>query len=599
MKTIRENISKIFILLFVGLICFNANAVESLPETNNDDFLEVDDAFKVSFSEQLNSDATGTINFAIAPGHYLYKKRISVTVENPASISQINFPQSENKNDPSFGSVEIYHQTLALPFKLNLPNNLNKAKITVNYQGCSEKGLCYPPTSKTFLAAIDANANNDSPVSSEANLEDSNSDGTSLLKSGNFWLIIFGFFGFGLLLSLTPCVFPMIPILSGIIVGQENSSRGHVFALSLAYTLGMSFSYTVAGILAALTGNLISNMLQNPWVLGSFSLVFVLLSLSMFGFYELQLPGAMGTNLTKYSNRLKAGKFLGVFSMGALSALIVSPCVAAPLAGALIFISKTHDIFLGGSALFSLSMGMGVPLLIIGASAGVLLPKAGNWMNVVKNIFGVLMLGLAIWIVSPVLNKQITMFLYAILTIISSVYLGAFEPLLPGASGWKKLNKGFALVIFMTGVLIFFNAYSGNQSNNVQNSILKNSTNIEQLNFKKITSGTELAEALQSSKGRYVMLDFYADWCAACKEYEETSFKDSGVVSALKQFNLMQVDVTANTVEDKKLLKQFSLYGPPGIVFFDKSNNQIMKIIGYQNPQKFYASISKILTEQN
>lgn len=599
-QLLKYQIALVMLLTLIGL---NSQAIEIAGDSNNDEFLDIDDAFKVSLIEDSNKSSSKKIEFSIAEGHYLYKKNISINVAKPATISHILFPQAEIKDDANFGRVEIYHRYLMLPVEINTPSKIQTPlEIQVNYQGCSEKGLCYPPTSKVFISKTGLSTTDfkDLALDNIPNTTDSSQqsgDGTALLQSGNFWLIVLGFFGFGLLLSLTPCVFPMIPILSGIIVGQENASKGHIFILSLAYTLGMSFSYTAAGILAALTGNLISSMLQSPWVLGSFALIFVLLAFSMFGFYELQLPASMSTNLTQYSNRLKAGKFIGVFAMGALSALIVSPCVAAPLAGALIFISKTHDIFLGGTALFALSMGMGVPLLIIGASAGVLLPKAGNWMNAVKNIFGVLMLALAIWIVSPILNQTVTLFLYAILIIISSVYLGAFESIPTESSGWIKLKKGIALVLFITGVLVFFNAHTNYQARYTNQAGNVSSVNKPYpLSFKKVTTESDFIEQLNQSKGKYLMLDFYADWCTACKEYEQTTFKDPSVVEALKQFTLLQIDVTANTAQDKKLLQKFSLYGPPGIVFFDKSSQQIFKIVGYQDPEKFYSSINQVLS---
>jgi thiol:disulfide interchange protein DsbD len=557
--------------------------------SNQSDFLDVDQAFKVSLGGVKNE--TINVDFKIADGHYLYKKRIDIKVSEPFKVLEIVFPKPDVKNDPNFGISQVYHGYLSLPVRLKSSSvNSGKVEIDVHYQGCSEKGLCYPPNIKKFTLDIQGVTN------SQSEINDITSDGQALLGNGNFWLIVLGFFGLGLLLSLTPCVFPMIPILSGIIVGQSNSSKGQAFKLSLAYTFGMALSYTFAGILAALTGNMISSALQNPWVLSVFSMVFVVLAMSMFGFYELQLPSSLSGGLTTFTNRLKGGKFLGVFAMGALSALIVSPCVAAPLAGALIYISKTHDVILGGTALFSLSMGMGVPLLIVGASAGVLLPKAGMWMEAVKNFFGVTMLGMAIWIVAPVIPHAMVLFLYATLTIVSSIYLGAFEPLKEGVMGWVKLRKGFGIILFLTGVVLFFNGLQA--ANLILNGPSSEATQLPEassLKFKRIKNLDDLNSQLAQSKDDLIMLDFYADWCSACKEYEAITFKDSKVVDALSGSTLLQVDVTANNQEDKALMKKFELYGPPGIIFFDRSGNVLAKIIGYQNPEDFHSTISKVV----
>ncbi|NOS97254.1 MAG: protein-disulfide reductase DsbD, partial [Methylotenera sp.] len=427
---------------------------------------------------------------------------------------------------------------------------------------------------------------------------------TQVLKSGNLWLVIAGFFAAGLLLSLTPCVLPMIPILSSIIVGSQSQavkpSKLHAFGLSVAYVLGMALSYTLAGIAAGLSGDLLSQSLQNAWVLGATALIFIALAFSMFGFYELKLPQSFEDKMLNTSNKLKGGHFLGVFVMGALSALIVSPCVAAPLAGALIYIGQTHNVLLGGVGLFALAIGMGMPLLLIGASAGSLLPKTGNWMNAVRNFFGVLMLGMAIWLISPVIPASIQLALWSALLIVTAVYHNALDNLPAHASSAAKLGKGTAVILLMVGVALLIGALSGAKSafqplSNFSVGTASQQKSMPALNFTRVASIAELEQKLAQTKGQPVMLDFYADWCVACKELEELTFSDPKVQQQLKNTTLLQVDVTANSEEDKALLKRFGLFGPPGIAFFNGHGKEMasLKTVGFQNADRFSATLSK------
>jgi thiol:disulfide interchange protein DsbD len=437
---------------------------------------------------------------------------------------------------------------------------------------------------------------------------------TKILKSGNLWLVIAGFFAAGLLLSLTPCVLPMIPILSSIIVGSQSQlvkpSKLHAFVLSVAYVLGMALSYTLAGIAAGLSGNLLSQSLQNAWVLGASALIFVILAFSMFGFYELKLPQSFEDKMLNTSNKLKGGRFIGVFVMGALSALIVSPCVAAPLAGALIYIGQTHNVFLGGVGLFALAIGMGSPLLLIGASAGSLLPKTGDWMNAVRNFFGVLMLGMAIWLISTVIPASIQLGLWAVLLIVTAVYHNALDNLPAHASNYAKLWKGFAVFLLIFGVALFIGALSGAKSplqplSNFTIAKAGQSKTLASLPFTRIASIAELEKKLAETQGQPVMLDFYADWCVACKELEQLTFSNPKVQQQLKNTTLLQVDVTANSDEDKALLKRFGLYGPPGIAFFNSNGKEMttLKAVGFQNADRFSATLARrdrcIITPQN
>lgn len=513
-----------------------------LGNDTSEDFLPPDEAFKL----KLNAVDASTIQaaFTIVPGYYLYRQRIKFEIPGgaPAKIDSISLPDGEIKNDPNFGKQEVYHHDFIANIKLsNVPNS--QVIIVATYQGCSEKGLCYAPIKKRIsvtLPAVGTLAN----AAGNVEIANDTDKTTEVLRSGNLWLVIGAFFAAGLLLSLTPCVLPMIPILSSIIVGSQSRqnqlakpSKLHAFGLSVAYVLGMALAYTLAGIAAGLSGSLLSQSLQSPLALGATAVLFVVLAFSMFGFYELKLPSAFESKLLNASNQLKGGEFLGVFIMGILSALIVSPCVAAPLAGALIYIGQTHNVLLGGLGLFALALGMGVPLLLIGASAGSLLPKAGAWMTTVRNLFGVLMLAMAAYIVWPVLPANFT---------------SPLEKLV-------GINAGHTLP------------------------------------FKPVKSVADLDAAIKAADGKFVMLDFYADWCTSCKEMEKLTFSDSKVKAALQDTVLLQADVTENNDNDQALLKRFGLFGPPGIIFFDKNGAEIrgLRTVGFQDAARFNATLSK------
>ncbi|MDD4958985.1 MAG: protein-disulfide reductase DsbD [Gallionella sp.] len=477
-----------FVLLFLGCLLSSVSHADSLLDrlsgTSKPEFLKPDQAFSV---DVVVRDAhTVQVNFHVTPGYYLYRDKVHFTSnESDIKLKEINFPTGEIKQDPNFGEIAVFHR----PFQAQIIlDHSNKTHLTLNatYQGCSDQGLCYPPIDKVLsidlpksniasptipsqassVTAIMPSAQPTSdPVASNPVAQvatDDTSKMAALLRGGNFWLIISFFFGAGLLLALTPCVFPMIPILSGIIVGRgEKITHKHAFFLSLAYVLGMAVTYALAGVAAGLSGDLISNALQTPAVLGSFAAVFVLLSLSMFGFYELQLPTALQSKLSQTSSQLHGGHLSSVFIMGALSAIIMGPCVAAPLAAALLYIGQSHDALLGGVALFALALGMGAPLLLVGASAGALLPKAGAWMESVKRFFGVLMLALAIWIVQSLLPMSVQMLLWATLLIISSSYLHVLDVLPHNATGVQKFQKGVGTFTLLLGIAYLIGALSG------------------------------------------------------------------------------------------------------------------------------------------
>ena len=526
-------------------------------------------------------------------------------------------PAGDAKDDPVFNkTLYVFHHSAdaTLPYQYT-DNGDKEVTFKVKYQGCSEiSGICYPPQNKQFTvtlspisSAIAGTQATDEPTSETSTETVSEQDKiASALHSGDTWLTLMVFFGAGLLLALTPCVFPMIPILSGIIVGHgEKISTAKAFYLSLIYVLAMALTYTVVGVLVGLSGENIQAWFQNPWIIGSFAAIFVILSLAMFGFYELQMPASVQSKLANISHTQQGGNFIGVAIMGFLSALIVGPCVTAPLVGALIYIAETGDAILGGMALFSLSMGMGAPLLLIGTSAGKLLPRAGAWMNTVKAVFGVLLLGLAIWLLERVAPAAATMALWAALIIVSAIYMGAIDSLPEGSSGWKKLWKGLGMLLLIYGILILLGLASGNrnlfqplQGLNYNSAIPAGTTaSTAHLNFKQIKGIDGLNTELDRAKaaGKNVMLDFYADWCVSCKEMEALTFADPAVQQTLAGTVLLQADVTANDEKDTELYKHFGIIGPPSIMFFDSSGNEHRnyRIVGYMPAEEFKQHVER------
>lgn len=569
-------------------------------ESQQPELLEADDAFQFSYSlenNQLN------LNWLIAQDYHLYQDKIKARVINGnAELENIKLPQATIIDDKVFGKTAVYHGELNA--KLDIINPTDNTIIEIEYQGCSAaSGVCYPPIKQQISLALEPNTtgNNSAPITAEMEANPTLSEAdqiTDTLKNQSVWIVIFTFFIFGLLLAFTPCVFPMIPILSSIIAGQgDNLTTRKAFTMSLVYVLAMSLTYTVAGVLAGLFGENLQALFQNPWIIASFSLIFVALAFSMFGFYELQLPSRLQSKLTSLSNQQKGGTLTGVAIMGLLSALIVGPCVAPPLAGALIYIGQTGDAFLGGIALFALSLGMGVPLLLLGTSAGKLLPKAGAWMDSVKAVFGVMLIGVAIWMLERIVPAEITMLNWALLLIISSVYMGAFRST-SGKSGWFKLLKGLAITLFIYGVMIFIGLLGGSQQvlqplKVYQGGALATGQTTDKLNFKVIKSYQDLENEL--AKGHPIMLDFYADWCISCKEMEAFTFTKPQVHEALKGITLLKADVTANDEVDKALMKHFGIIGPPAILFFNETGQEqkAQRVIGFKNADEFTAFINK------
>ena len=603
-------------LCFITLISISPSTFATTDPFNSmglgggsEEILDVDEAFKLSTALK---DGQLVASWEIADGHYLYRDKISVTPTDPdVSASPIDLDPGELKNDEFFGKLYVFHHfaSARLPISLN-KDGVKSATFNIKYQGCSEiSGICYPPESKTIsldlspMTSAQAETTSNSANVPAASEQDRIADS---LKSGSTWLTILTFFGFGLLLAFTPCVFPMIPILSSIIVGQGSSiTTRKAFWLSLVYVLAMAVTYTAAGILAAKSGENLQAAFQDPWILGSFAAVFVLLSLSMFGFYDLQMPNFIQSRLTEISNKQQGGTVAGVAIMGFLSALIVGPCVAAPLAGALIYISQTGDAVLGGLALFALSMGMGAPLVAIGTSAGKFMPRAGVWMDATKAVFGVLLLAVAIWMLERIVPASVTLVLWGILLVTSSIYMGALEGLQIESSGWKKFWKGIGLTLFTYGILLLIGAASGSTDmlQPLKGISATASTTSQgqhnELQFTKIKglSGLEQALATARTNNQSVMVDFYADWCVSCKEMEKFTFSDANVQKELKNTLLLKADVTANDEQDKALYKKFGIIGPPAIIFYNRQGTEMRnyRVVGYMPADKFSTHINQAI----
>lgn len=566
-----------------------------------DDFLEPEKAFR--FSARMLDAKTAEVSYAIADGYYMYRERFAVKAEG-ATMGRPEFPPGKVKFDETFQkNVETYRQSVTFKVPVEAAGSFT---LRVTGQGCSDKGLCYAPmesqaklSSRGGLAdaiAAAAGLTMNRPGSGGASIaagveQTADSDMGRIeatLKGGRLLAILPLFLLLGLGLSFTPCVLPMVPILSSIIVGEGvQVSRGKGLALSASYSLGMALVYTSLGVAAGLVGEGLSAALQKPWVLGAFALLMAGLSLSMFGVYQLQVPAAVQQKLMKASDGQAAGKLIGVFAMGAISALIVGPCVAAPLAGALLYISQTRDVLIGGSALFAMAVGMSVPLILIGVSAGALLPRAGAWMEAVKFFFGVLMLGLALWIVVPVVPGWVPMAGWAALGLGYGAYLIWYKQ-------WGRVSKFIGVAFALLGLVQLVGVLTGGRDPIAPLAHLSNSNVMSKAEFTRVKSVADLDAAIARANGKTVMLDFYADWCVSCKEMEKLTFSDPRIKSTFADMVLLQVDVTANDEDDKAMLRRFKLFGPPGIIFFDKQGREVQgrRVIGYQDADKFLQSLS-------
>ena len=568
-----------------------------------DEILDPEIAFRVS--AEVLSDRQLHLNWEIKPGYYLYKNKFTVATDNPdINFNKLNFPAGKVKEDPAFGQVEVYYGKNSASGSLTVSDtNLKEFNLNVSYQGCKEDSVCYPPIKKSLAvslpASFDLQASKDSSINEQLLSEQDAI--TKTLKDKNLLFNIISFFGFGLLLSLTPCVFPMIPILSGIIVGQGSRiTRTRGITLSLSYVIAMALTYAVLGMIAGLFSLNLQAASQNVWVLSLFSAVFVFLALSMFGFYELQLPSSWQSKLSPKSEEANRGTLKGAAVMGVLSAIIVGPCVAPPLAGALFYISQTGDALLGGFALFAMGLGFGVPLLVIGATSGELLPRAGAWMESIKRLFGIVMLGVAIWFLERVLAESIVLILWATLFITTAIFIGALDRVDSSTTQWQRLWKGLGLVLLVYGAILIVAAANGSGTVLKPFTQQANQATAETLPFRYVSSLEDFDRELQQARsdGKPVMLDFYADWCVVCKEMETYTFNDPSVQAALKEFALLKIDVTNNNELDKAFLKQFDLFGPPAILFFNTNSTEIRshRLVGFVKAKRFIEHLTEAMS---
>jgi thioredoxin:protein disulfide reductase len=573
------------------------------------EFLPVDEAFTPGV---IPIDGNRVeVNWRVTPGYYLYRDKISVrSLTDKVQLGRLDLPQGKIKHDEFFGESEVYTEDVfaELPLARATPGAM-QLELEVTYQGCAEAGLCYPPTARTLsvtlpeaTAVTDLSAlpPRDEPVTEQGRL-------AKLITEGNLGWVIVTFFGLGLLLAFTPCVLPMIPILTSIIAGEgDRTSPARGFTLALSYVLGMALVYTAAGVAAAAAGAQLQAIFNQPWVLILFSALFVLLALAMFGGYDLQMPSSIQSRLATISGNQKSGTTIGAFIMGALSALIVTACVAPALIASLTVMAQTGDMLRGGAALFAMSLGMGAPLLVVGAAQGHLLPRAGGWMVAVKTSFGFMLLGLAVWMLSRILPSPVTLALWAVLVFMVGVFMGGLTTLGPTSSTAQKLGKGFGFLAIIYGLLLLLGALTGGGNPMRPLATVSLGGNVvslaePHLEFRRIKTVGDLDRELAAAagQGKTAMLDFYADWCVSCKEMEAYTFTDAGVQAALANTRLLQADVTANDEADQALLQRFGVFGPPTIIFFGTDGEQRngYEVVGYMKAPQFIEHLQLAFAE--
>jgi len=576
------------------------------PAVNDDQFLPVDEAFV--FTAVADGGQQVMLDWQVAPGYYLYRHRVSAKTATPGfTLGAVAMPPGKKKTDQFFGDVEVYYDTLQATVPVERPASASSFEITVGYQGCADAGLCYPPVTKTVAIELPPPG---TPSSADAPPMVAEQDRlASLIAEGRLLIVMATFFGFGLLLAFTPCVLPMIPILSGIIAGQGAAATPrHSFMLSLVYVLGMATIYTVAGAAFAAAGQQAQAFFQQPWIIISFAMLFVVLALAMFGLFALRIPAALESRLSAASGRQKAGSFVGTAIMGALSALVVTACVAPPMVAALAVIGQTGDILRGALALFAMGIGMGSPLLLVGVAGGCFLPHAGPWMTTVNTLFGVMFLAVAVWMLERILPGPQTLALWALLVIVAGYYFGGFGRAEP-RSGLRLFARGAGLAAIVWGVIMLIGAAAGGHDpfQPLRGATLPGvvgsprSTSAEALPFRKVASLQELDRELAAAlaAGQPAMLDFYADWCVSCKEMERYTFANVEVQRDLAGFVLLQADVTANGPAEQALLRRFGVYGPPTTAFFGKHGRECraFRLVGYVPADDFREHLSRFARE--
>jgi thiol:disulfide interchange protein DsbD len=597
------------VLFLLGLALAGAVSAQGLlgPSTNQDQFLPVDQAFV--FSATADGGGQVQLDWQIAPGYYLYRHRVSVkTATAGFTLGEITMPPGKKKTDEFFGDVEVYYDALMAMVPVTRPADASSFEITVSYQGCADAGLCYPPVTKTV--AIDLPPSG-TPSRADAPPMVSEQDRLSnLIADGSLLVVMASFFGFGLLLAFTPCVLPMIPILSGIIAGQgEAATPRRSFMLSVVYVLGMALTYTIAGAAFAAAGQQAQAFFQQPWIIIVFAALFVVLALAMFGLFDLKIPAALETRLAGASGRQKSGSFVGTAIMGALSALVVTACVAPPMVAALAVIGQTGDVLRGALALFAMAIGMGSPLLLVGVAGGRFLPHAGAWMTTVKTLFGVLFLAVAVWMLERVLPGSLTLALWALLVIVGGYYFGGFGRTSPGGDPSRLVARGTGLAAIVWGVIMMVGAAAGGHDplQPLRGAALPGfagqaaAKSAEPLPFKRVASTEDLDRELAAAKaaGKPALLDFYADWCVSCKEMEKYTFSVPDVQKDLSGFVLLKADVTANSEADQALFRRFGVYGPPTTAFFGAHGRECraFRLVGFVDADDFRSHLARFARE--
>ncbi len=635
LHSLRPTLSRALVVLIIGLLSVLSSptyasgglnllkgAQDALPQAQSEpDFLKVDEAFV--FSSELTDQGLRLI-WDIHEGYYLYLERFKFRTELAGVvIGEAQFSDTgKAKDDEYFGRVHVIYDALEVHLPIRLPAGTAEADIKITYQGCAEAGLCYPPRSQNVLfissaedasagaPATNASSQNAPSPSNPINGDLDTSDGISrFLETASLPIIAGIFFLLGLGLTFTPCVFPMIPILSSIIAGQQHPTPLRSFLLAMAYVLGMALTYAAAGVITGLlgAGANIQAMMQDPLILSVFAAVFVALALAMFGFYELQLPAFVRDRLNTTSQSISGGQLSGVFFIGALSALVVSPCVSAPLAGALLYIGATGDAVIGGLSLFALGLGMGVPLLLIALGGGALLPRAGQWMDSVKAVFGVMLLAVAIWLLGRFVTPWLTMLLWSVLLIASANAMGAFEA---SQSGWPRLFKATGQILALWGALIFVGALSGGTNPLQPLDSLSQPTLMGQAPGNAVMkhpfvvihdpAGLEMELAVAKASGKPAFLDFYADWCASCLTMENQVFPRPDIAPLMQEFHLIKADVTENDAGNQALLNKFGLFGPPSMIFFDPQGRELkpLRVAGEISGNSFRQRLEQVLSAQ-
>lgn len=591
--------------LYILLTCFALlTTASTLPQTPITP-LPIDQAFQLTATAKNNE--TIILTWTITPGYFLYRDRFQFKVIKPAGtqLGQPLLPHAVKKTSPVVGTYHVYAGTVNIPIAVI---NTNKKQVVVEatYQGCSQAGYCYPPTSRVVTINLAGHYGVSAPslaIDVPPAMQKANGPAhaqlsklAQLLKDKSLFVVLLGFLGFGVLVSFTPCVLPMIPILSGIIIGQKKMTAWHGFTLSLFYVLGMAITYAIAGVLFGVIGGSVQTMMQQPWIIVLFSALFVVMALSLFGFYNIELPQFLRAKIAHASEHQKGGTYLGAALMGCFSTLILSPCVTPPLVAVLGYISQTGDATLGGLALFVMGIGMGTPLLIIGASGGKYLPHAGAWMNIIKNAMGILLLGVALFMLERILPGKTSMILWAALLIGTAIYMKALSTAVTRA---QRFSKAIGLVLFVYGIVIVIGAFMGNTNPlfPVTLTQLEDKTQKIVLPFKtvKTIDAVKRQVRLATRRGKPTMLDFYADWCIACKEMEHSTFSHPKVARALSHYVLLRADVTKNDADDKALERYFKVVAPPTILFFDRKGQEVksQQVVGFISAKQLLKRLSK------